>query len=213
MSESLCFVLFAARTQLLRIHEVSQQEYNDLLRLTRGGSQVSESRLLRSSLGGLASSYIPSLFSDGNKQSSAAKRYPLCVVSSQDRDEKYGRHITWKLGGSDDEDKFEFVGGQGHGHGHGGSYDDDDDTDKDKDDEAGRPIVNCIVVVKGDKDEEHDSSQYVVPIPKPGSSHVDPKPDQPGNNYDYPTELWKWYQKYRRWLNQFPCDPKVQTCP
>ncbi|EDW08213.2 uncharacterized protein Dmoj_GI19700 [Drosophila mojavensis] len=173
----------AARTQLLRIHEVTQQEYNDLLRLTRGGSEVSESRLLRSPLSGLAN-FAQSLSFEGNKPSSAAKRYPLCVVSPQDRD---GRHITWNAGGSNDEkydDKFEYEGGHGHDHD----------------------------VVKGDKDKDRDSNHHVVPGPKPGPP-IGPQPGPPNYSSDYPLELWKWYQQFGRWLSQFPCDPKVQRCP
>ncbi|XP_017958336.1 uncharacterized protein LOC108652656 [Drosophila navojoa] len=195
----------AARTQLLRIHEVTQQEYNDLLRLTRGGSQVSESRLLRSPLSGLAN-IAHSLSFESNKPSSAAKRYPLCVVSSQDRQVKYGRHITWKVGGSNNDDKFEYEGG---------AHDDDDDVDdtdkdKDKDDEAERPVVNCIVVVKNDNDDEKDSSHKVVTTRKPT---VSPHPGPPDYTNTYPLELWQWYQQFGKWLSQLPCDPKVQRCP
>lgn len=171
---------------------------------------MSESRLLRSPLSGLAN-FAQSLSFEGNKPSSAAKRYPLCVVSPQDRD---GRHITWNAGGSNDEkydDKFEYEGG--HGHDHDGVHDDDDDdTDKDKDDKAGRPVVNCIVVVKGDKDKDRDSNHHVVPGPKPGPP-IGPQPGPPNYSSDYPLELWKWYQQFGRWLSQFPCDPKVQRCP
>ncbi|EDW85917.2 uncharacterized protein Dwil_GK23317 [Drosophila willistoni] len=162
-----------SRPQLLRLHQVTRAEYNELLRLTQGEKEVPEARLLSSPIAGIkglaagvksgfaAGSFIPSLFSSTEppKKVVNKKGYPLCVISAtnvdvnEDDDDENdgkdaGKSLTFTYEPNSDSSSGSGSGsGSGHGSGSGsgsGSSIDVDDT----------TTVNCILQRYLDYEEE-----------------------------------------------------------
>jgi len=142
---------------LLRFHEVTREEYDELLQLTNEEGQIAEGRLLSSPLSGIK--HLASktgLFSDEGKKK---RVYPLCVISSDD-----------------DDDKERTLHGHGHGHGHN---DGEETPGEGEGEEEENPVEHpsktfCTLVVKGTSG---NSNVIYQPRPKPRPK---PKP-QPGS--------------------------------
>ncbi|KAM8711314.1 hypothetical protein ACLKA7_000454 [Drosophila subpalustris] len=151
----------APKAQVLRFHEVTREEYNQLLQLTNEEGQVSEARLLSSPLSGIKhlasmTGLSSSLFSDYSKR---RKVYPLCVVAPDD-----------------DEDEKSF-GEHQHDNGENGN----DDTDGEEPTPVDRPTF-CTLVVKGSSS---DSNVIYLPKPKPKPK---PKPNPNPNPNPNPSD-------------------------
>ncbi|KAH8260961.1 hypothetical protein KR044_001111 [Drosophila immigrans] len=194
----------APRSQVLRFHQVTREEYDELLKLTNEQGEVSEARLLSSPLNGIkhlahktglsSSGYIPSFFDYEKKKSK--KVYPLCVISSDDDGEKsLGHH------GYEDE-----MGNEGEPNEPENPVDEPSPT-------------FCTLVVQGsssDSNVVYLPKPKPKPRPKPQRPHRPHHPDHPGTpthpnhpnhpNYPphpghghhspYPPPIWGWYPIY-----------------
>ncbi|KAH8411034.1 hypothetical protein KR222_009377, partial [Zaprionus bogoriensis] len=149
------------RTQVLRIHQVSREEYNELLKLTNGQPVVDQARLLSSPLNGikhLASktgisagiASIPGFF-DFDKKHRNPQSYPLCVISTDDKDDKDEKRLSGYV--AEDEEGGEE---EEEGDGHTGS-----DT----------PTTFCTLVVQGAGDGNVIYPNKPKPKPKPDNSN------------------------------------------
>ncbi|XP_017145639.1 ras-associated and pleckstrin homology domains-containing protein 1 [Drosophila miranda] len=187
-----------SRPQLVRLHQVTRSEYNELLRLTQGKEVVPEGRLLSSSIAGIkglaagvkggftVGNIIPAFFSSGSKEVTTKKGHPLCVISTKNAydDEEDSRSISVAYEPNSDSSSSSSgssgssSGGSGHGSGHGS------DSSSDSQDED-VTTVNCIIIVNGTdttvKPSTGGSGRPHTPPPYPGGYPYYPPP------YGYPS--------------------------
>ncbi|SPP73808.1 uncharacterized protein LOC117587280 [Drosophila guanche] len=195
------------RPQLVRLHQVTRSEYNELLHLTQGQEMVSEARLLSSPIAGIkglaagvkggfaVGNFFPAFFRSGPKEVISKKGHPLCVISPKnpydEEEEENSRSISVAYepnteSGSSSGGPSEGGNGGDHGGGHGGGHGDGSDSDND-DADTDTPIVNCIVIVSDGETIKQSHGGSGKPNGKPPPSHGRYPPYyQPPYGYPYP---------------------------